>query len=152
MYKYRSTEVAKLIIATANEKKLSINMTKTQKLLYIAYGIHLAVRDVRLTDEHPQAWPYGPVFPTTRKRLLKEDLYSITKDDAELREISQDEDMTALVELVFKHFGMWSAQTLTIWSHKDGSPWQRTVSSEGFDWGEQIPDSYIKPYFQRMIR
>ena len=83
-YKYNSVEVAKFIVATANNKHLSINMTKVQKLLYIAYGIFLAVKGYRLTNEHPQAWPYGPVFPTTRNKLLKIDLYSIATSDSDL--------------------------------------------------------------------
>lgn len=70
-YKYDSVTVANYIIAFANENKFFINMTKLQKLLYIAYGVYLSVKNERLTNEHPQAWPYGPVFPTTRNRLIK---------------------------------------------------------------------------------
>jgi uncharacterized phage-associated protein len=33
-----------------------MNMTKIQKLTYIAYGTYLTIKDERLTDEHPQAW------------------------------------------------------------------------------------------------
>ena len=81
-YKYKSTIVATYIAALANEKRVSVNMTKIQKLLYIAYGIYLAVKDSRLTNEHPQAWPYGPVFPTTRNKLQKGVDWQFTTDDA----------------------------------------------------------------------
>ena len=50
-YKYNSVEVAKFIVATANNKHLSINMTKVQKLLYIAYGIFLAVKGYKCRYE-----------------------------------------------------------------------------------------------------
>jgi len=148
---YDSVVVAKYIIAIANRQRIPINMTKVQKLLYIAYGIYLAVRGKRLTNEHPQAWPYGPVFPTTRNKLLKVDLYSINENDESLRQIKQDNDINSLLSLVFRTFGTWTAGQLTAWSHGDGTPWQRTVSSEGFDWGAQIPDEYIKSYFQHLI-
>lgn len=151
-YSYNSVTVAKLIVATANSKNLSINMTKVQKLLYIAYGLFLAVKGARLTNEHPQAWPYGPVFPTTRNKLLKTDLYSISTDDESLQEISHDNDIKALLDLVFRSFGTWNASQLTEWSHSEGTPWQRTVSSENFSWGAQIPDEYIKSYFQSIIK
>jgi uncharacterized phage-associated protein len=151
-YKYKSDVVAKFIVATANERHLTINMTKVQKLLYIAYGIYLAVRDERLTNEHPQAWPYGPVFPTTRNRLLDVDLYGITKENEVLQEINRDEDVNALIGLVFNTFGDWSALKLTNWSHGDGTPWQRLVSSKDFSWGTQIPDDYIKSYFKSILR
>lgn len=150
-YKYNSVKVAKLIVATANNKHLSINMTKVQKLLYIAYGIFLAVKKRRLTNEHPQAWPYGPVFPTTRNKLLKIDLYSIAASDSDLSDIKDDDEIKSLIELVFRSFGSWSAAQLTDWSHGEGTPWQKTVSTEGFSWGHQIPDEYIKSYFASII-
>lgn len=150
-YRYNSVDVARFIIATANEKRISINITKVQKLLYIAYGLYLAVKNERLTDEHPQAWPYGPVFPTTRTRLVDADFYSITFESPSLAEMKQQDDIRSLFELVFNHFGQWTASQLTAWSHSDGSPWERTVDRDGFSWGTRIPDEYIKPYFHSMI-
>lgn len=150
-YKYNSVTIAKYIVAIANEKHLSINMTKVQKLLYVAYGIFLAVKKARLLNEHPQAWPYGPVFPTTRNTLLKVDLYSINLEDPELYQAKEDAELESLMELVFRSFGNWSALQLTNWSHGDGTPWQKTISSEGFSWGGQIPDSYISSYFSSII-
>lgn len=151
-YRYNSVVVAKYIIAIANDKHLSINMTKVQKLLYIAYGIFLAVKEERLTNEHPQAWPYGPVFPTTRNKLLKIDLYSISTSDIDLTTIKNDNDIISLINLVFRSFGSWNAAQLTEWSHSEGTPWQKIVSSEGFRWGHQIPDEYIKSYFSSIIK
>ena len=39
--------------------------TQAQKILYCCYGATLAKYDERLTDEHPKAWPNGPVFHRT---------------------------------------------------------------------------------------
>lgn len=150
-YGYNSVQVAKFIVATANDRRISINMTKVQKLLYIAYGIFLVVKKYRLTNEHPQAWPYGPVFPTTRNKLLKKDLYSINFKDPDLTSIKHDDDLIGLFKLVFDNFGNWSAAQLTEWSHADGTPWQQTVSEKNFTWGAQIPDEYIKRYFLSII-
>lgn len=151
MYRYNSVDVAKYIVASANELHISINITKVQKLLYVAYGVFLAVKGSRLTNEHPQAWPYGPVFPTTRNKLLKVDLYSISKSEAKLAEMQDDEDLNALMFLVFRDFGALSASQLTDWSHGDGTPWQRTMSAENFKWGDQIPDEYIEEYFKSIL-
>lgn len=151
IYRYNSVAVAKYIAATANERRISINITKIQKLLYIAYGIFLAVRDTRLTNEYPEAWPYGPVFPTTRTRLLKVDLYSISKKDVELKPLEEDQDFNSLIDLVFRVFGSWSAGQLTAWSHGDGTPWNKTTKMPHFHWGDTIPDEYIRPYFASMI-
>ena len=151
-YKYNSVQLAKYIVAAANERRISINMTKIQKLLYIAYGIFLAVKSTRLMDEHPQAWPYGPVFPTTRNKLLKVDLFSINFGEEELTELKNDSELQSLIDLVFKSFGNWNALQLTEWSHGDGTPWQQTVSMNNFSWGMRIPDDSIKRYFSSIIK
>lgn len=151
-YKYDSVDVACYIVASANDKHLGINMTKLQKLLYIAYGTYLAITNgKRLTNEHPQAWPYGPVFPTTRNRLLNKDLSQINFSDSSLSEIKDDPNLKSLISSVLKGFGNKNATTLTVWSHQSGSPWDRTVNQDGFTWGARIPDSYIKEYFDSII-
>lgn len=150
-YKYNSVTVALYIVAVMNNMKLDVNMTKLQKLLYIAYGTYLAIKNCRLTNEHPQAWPYGPVFPTTRNKLLKKDLSIINISIPELADIRNDIEMQQLVMLVLNGFGRKNATTLSVWSHQSGSPWDRVVSQEGFTWGERIPDEYIQEYFKSIL-
>lgn len=65
---YDSVLVANYLLALANEKGVILNTTKVQKLLYMAYGLLLAEKNRIITDEQPKAWPYGPVFPKTRKK------------------------------------------------------------------------------------
>ncbi|MDR1543669.1 MAG: DUF4065 domain-containing protein [Prevotellaceae bacterium] len=125
-------------------------MTKIQKLTYIAYGIFLAVKERPIINERPQAWPYGPVFPTTRNKLLNLDLNSICLSDNDLKDISSDKDIVDLVELIYNNFN-WSAAKLSKWSHKEGSPWEATVSKQGFKWGDRIEDDRIKSYFKKLI-
>lgn len=146
-YICNSVVLAKHIAAYANNHNFSINMTKLQKLLYITYGVYLAVKGERLTNEHPQAWPYGPVFPTTRTKLLKcclDDI--ITFDD-----LTITEEIKSCVKLVFNSFGSYNASFLSAWSHKSNSPWDKTVNQDGFKWGNTIPDEYILPYFKTLL-
>ena len=104
-YLYTSTDAAFYLVSLANQEKIAVNMTKVQKLLYITYSVFLRVYRERLLDEHPQAWPYGPVFPITRKRLTGKELTSISKnciDSAELREqMEKDERLNKVLEFVF---------------------------------------------------
>lgn len=152
---YRSTDVAFYIIALANDRKISINMTKVQKLLYIVYGAYLRIYGVRLLNEHPQAWPYGPVFPTTRNKLLKHEFSLISKDNTigeeEREKIITDEKLNKVIDFVFRHFGDWNAGQLSEWSHSDGSPWHQTINRDGFKWGDVIPDNAIMDYFNSII-
>lgn len=151
-YTYNSVTVACYIVALANSKRYGINMTKLQKLLYVAYGVYLAVKNERLTNEHPQAWPYGPVFPTTRSRLVKRELDAISLEDPSLREIQENQEMTSLMKIVFDTYGLKNASTLSEWSHKPGSPWEQTVNHPSFKWGDTIPDEYIQEYFRTLIK
>lgn len=150
-YAYSSITVATYIVAIANERRYGINMTKLQKLLYIAYGVYLAVKGSRLTDEHPQAWPYGPVFPTTRNKLLNVDFSTVRLTDVVLDEIRSNAEMNSLINLVFNSFGTRTATELTKWSHSVGSPWDRTVNGSSSNWGKRIPDEYIMAYFKTLI-
>lgn len=145
---YNSVEIARYIIALANDKGIPINMTKVQKLLYAAYGVFLAVTGERLLNEHPQAWPYGPVFPTTRNKLLNVNFYEISIQSEEFNTLKKDTVLNSLLQSIFNTFGNWTAGQLTSWSHQDGSPWEHTVEKEDFSWGNVIPDELIEGYFK----
>ncbi len=150
-YEYDSIEVAFYIVAWANQHKVTINLTKTQKLLYIAYGAHLVLRNNRLCNEHPQAWPYGPVFPRTREALLGIDLYEVEMSHPHIAEVKDDEYLKNLTEFVFKGFGNYTASQLTVWSHSPNTPWDKTQDIDGFYWGMEMPDNYIRKYFSSII-
>lgn len=150
-YRYNSVVVAFYIVAWANQHKVTINLTKTQKLLYVAYGANLIVGKDRLCNEHPQAWPYGPVFPTTRNRLLKTDLAAITMESDVLTGVKCDTYLEQIVKFVFEGFGNKTAGQLTAWSHKPNSPWEETTHMPNFKWGNEIPDAYIYEYFAQII-
>lgn len=145
---YNSVAIARYIIAKANSEGIAINMTKVQKLLYAAYGVFLAVKGRRLLDEHPQAWPYGPVFPTTRRNLLKVNFYDISFSSEEFNKLRDDAMLNSLIDSVFRTFGSWTAGQLTAWSHQDGSPWEKTVQKVNFSWGDRIDDILIEDYFK----
>ena len=151
MRPYKSTILAKFITAYLNDKRADVNMTKIQKHTYIVYGSFLAIHDERICDERPKAWPYGPVFPTTRNNLLRLDLNAISLSDNDVQEIASDRDVVSLMGIVYNTFGQWPASYLSEWSHKEGSPWERTVYSDGFKWGDVIGDDFIKSYFKKII-
>lgn len=151
-YIYNSVDVAKLIIAYANQGRYGINMTKLQKLEYIVYGTYLSSTGERLTNEHPHAWPYGPVFPTVRSKLLNKDFSEFNMDLPELKPLKEDSFLMSIVSLVFDTFGERTATYLCRWSHKTGSPWYRTVSQESFEWGDTMPDEWIKSYFDTILK
>jgi len=142
---YDSVTVAKYLLALAYRERIVLNVTKVQKLLFIAYGYFLAKKDHVLVDEAPRAWPFGPVFPKTRKRIDYGKMVDL--QDPALKEISQDAEVTEVLSKIIKRYSEFSASQLSDWSHMPGSPWDKTTRQSGFNWDAPIPDDFIKEYF-----
>lgn len=153
-YKYDSITVARYIAAVCNDNKITINITKIQKLLYILYGAFLAVHRYRLLDEPAQAWPYGPVFPKARHHFLeKEKEWSeITMALPDMSAINSDEEIKQIIGSVINDFAKYTAPVLSVWSHQENSPWDKATKREGFKWGDPISDRDIQQYFLNMIK
>lgn len=135
-----SIDVAQKIRYIAQTKfHLLLNMTQTQKLLYIAYGIELARANMRLTDEHPQAWPFGPVFPRVHSHVN----FSTTPPNPG----GISDEIVGLLCDVVKAFGRTSATKLSEWSHSKDSPWDKTPKDK---WGRPLSDSDIREYFSKL--
>lgn len=142
---YDSVLGAKLLLALANQKGYVLNVTKTQKLMYIIYGYFLANEDIIIFDEKPKAWPFGPVFPKTRKKIDFERIYTLDNND--LKDIKENSQLVEVMNAVIDKYAKYSAQTLSDWSHTEGSPWDKTTKKEDFNWNIPIDNQYIKEYF-----
>jgi len=133
-----------IILKCKNDEKY-INHTKLQKLLYIAYGLHLAKYDKKLIDECPQIWPYGPVFENVFRYFktygLEENIIVEIKDT----------DIKETLDSTIDDFADISAITLSEWSHQINSPWYQTLNKQNPNWGSCISDDKIKAYFEKFL-
>lgn len=143
---YDSQLIAKYLYSLAYSKGRNLNVTQLQKLLYIAYGFYLAEHGRPLLSERPQAWPFGPVFPRTRKLEYDRTAGIHT---VELRIVVDDYEVKKLLDDVVDNYASISASKLSEWSHTVGSPWERTTLQHGFRWSHIIPDEYIADYFKQ---
>ena len=109
---------------------IPVDKTKAQKLLYCSYGAVLAETNERLTDEHPRAWPYGPVFPRTFNDIAKRRL---TVGMAKDFETECPNNVLELVQKTIRTFGRYSASQLSNWSHMADSPWSKADSLAALD-------------------
>jgi len=145
-YLYKSYEVGLLVAARANEQRFVINATKLQKLLFITYGSYLAVHNKRLTDEHPQSWPSGPVFPKFREDFIAEDFSTVLPGDKRISSgAKNDRNLAQIIQLVFKGFGGWTVGDLTAWCI-ESVPCQATPDN-----GQTIDDNIIRTFFNSLI-
>lgn len=143
-----SVDVARAVLAEANSKGLRLNMTQLQKLLYIVYGTSLVILGrPPFSNEQPQAWPFGPVFPTTRRKLSDEAKNGSAKTCPE----TVPAELRRIVDKVVEGFGTWTGGQLVDWSHRIGGPWDIVTHGIGFKWADKIPDSEIRRYFEENV-
>lgn len=145
-YLFKSFEVALLMAAKANEKRIVINATKLQKLLFIAYGSYLSVYNRRLVDEHPQSWPSGPVFPKLREDFVSEDFSLVKSSDKRIpNAVRNDQKLLDIISFVFNGFGGWTVGDISAWC-LESVPCKATPDN-----GEIIDDQLIRKYFNTLI-
>ena len=142
-----SVDVAKAVLAEAKSRNLRLNMTQLQKLLYIVYGTSLVILGRRPFVEHPQAWPFGPVFPRTRRNLSDE----VKKWNVDTCPESVPDELRQIVCKVVENFGTWTSGQLVDWSHRIGGPWDVVTHRSGFKWADEIPDDETRDYFDRNV-
>lgn len=124
-----------------------LNKTQMQKLLFMCYGQALVLSGKPLfRDDTPKAWPFGPVFPRSYKRYeehVPEDLAIEEK-----RQFASSPEVLRMVAQTVADYCRVSATRLSDWSHRSGSPWQKTVFLDGkAAWNREIGDEMIKEYF-----
>jgi uncharacterized phage-associated protein len=107
-----------------------VTQMKLQKMVYFAHGYHLAVYGKPLIEEEFEAWKFGPVIPSiyhAYKLFGSEpitDLFLIS-NESELEEKSLNllETAKEAIDYTWEATKNVSANTLSAWSHKVGSPW-----------------------------
>lgn len=140
--KFSSSSVMAFILYKGKKAGHSISKTQAQKLLYCCYGIVLAAFDERLTDEHPKAWPGGPLFPRTLSAINR---HRLTTDKAEIFIASCPVDWLKLMDKTIDRFWGYSATALETWSQRKGTPWDKADPLASLD------DREIQKYFQQFV-
>ena len=143
-----SVVLARTLVCFSHENAHSINMSQLQVILYNAYGVFLAKNGKRLSDEHPQMWEYGPVFPKAYNRLKK------NPSDGEAEAANLKETRPEVYEFLsqcFKRYAWTSASNLTAPHTAAGTPWTKTRKKSPDKWGAQIDDALISQWFGERI-
>jgi uncharacterized phage-associated protein len=134
IFAHLAAEVANWFIDKAGPDP--INSIRLQKLIYLAQGWSLAVRNYRLIFEPIEAWDYGPVVPTLHEQLKAYGSGPITKllpdadrliqrrrsAPAEFAPLS-DEGAKKLLERVWSVYGGFSDVELTAAVTTPDGPW-----------------------------
>ena len=126
--------------------------TKLQKLLYICDG-YLCACGVNCIGENARAWNYGPVYPKVHRWLSRysgiDDMRETCPDDT-LKKLENIE-AGPLVDRVVETYGPLSAQSLSLWTHKPGGPWEKALEKGRGVMNSVIDKNDIRDYFKRLI-
>lgn len=150
-----SIDYARLIqYASLKMHRQHLNKTQINKILFYVYGVYYAKTGKLLfDDDSPKVWPYGPVFPRANKRVKIGEVVTIS--DKGVSEFGKNKLALDIIKQAVNMMYNKSAWSLTMWSHRDESPWYRTlnpVDEDGkelpqCDWNTPINLEYIKEYF-----
>lgn len=153
--RFESVFLATYILSVCKHRGLMMNQTKLQKLMYVIYGSFLAFRNERICEEHPRAWPFGPVFPTAQRFFMSQT--NFLNVSASLHQAKQYEGLLNDVELnnliyrVISVFGMYSGKELSDWSIQHDTPWQKAIDSNNRNYGSEMSDKLIAEYFSKHV-
>ena len=127
----------------------SLTNLKIQKLLYYVYGVCLAATDKgRPFDEQPEAWQYGPVFPSVYHDLKIYGSQHVRHKILGAVDLA-NQVVKNIVDAVYEFFGDLSEAVLIRSTHKPAAPWA-SVYKRGTR-RATIPDETIKQYFQEHV-
>lgn len=149
---YSSLAIAYAFVQKGIDDGNPVTQMKLQKLVYFANGIHLAQYGEPLIKENFESWDYGPVIPQIYQQFK---IYGSSPiDDTSLFFVFNpsaknvldlavlDENAKETISVTWKSLKDISAITLSAWTHKKGSPWEKHYQN-GI-----IPNDEIKEYFK----
>ena len=122
---------------------------QVQKLVYFAHGWHLGLSSRPLSWEHPQAWLYGPVFPSLYQDVKQWGGGPIPQPIIEFSEV-EDPFAIALIERVWDVYGDKSAAQLSQMSHDPKGPWKQARDKSNGARGVPIHDADVQRYFANL--
>jgi uncharacterized phage-associated protein len=140
--------VANTFLDLADRDGLALDPMKIQKLVYVAHGWNLALRNVPLIRQAVQAWPYGPVIaelyddfkrfraqPITARAPIRVENDVLTSEDKDF------------IQSVWTQYKPYSAIQLSMFTHQAGYAWDMTMKSSGPY--SAIPNELIRDEFIR---
>lgn len=156
---YTVQHVANFFLEKGEEEGRDLTSLKLLKLVYIAYGWVLALKDRKLFEDEIQAWQHGPVVPALYHEfkhfrrdpiLERAACFDLDSFDFTIPSIPEsDKDITLILQRVWDAYKEYTAWTLRNKTHANGSPWHQVYNES--DREIVITDDIIKPYFRNLI-
>lgn len=163
---YPVKAIANAFLDFAEADGVRLSPLKLQKLVYIAHGWHLAINDAPLVDdEFPEAWQYGPVYPSLYHEFKEFGRGSITSRATDFQRDGSgpldfqvvvpsvdpsDDNTNEFLKTVWSKYGGFSGFALSEATHKDGTPWSDVRAESGGTRNADIRDELVKAHYRSL--
>ena len=159
MYSFKA--VANYFLDKGDKDGIEISPMKLIKLVYIAHGWFLALKDKPLLEDYVHAWDYGPVIPDLYhefKEYGSKPIYTraiALKNDSVYKPNVSDKQDKRFLNSVWKAYKRFDALKLSAMTHVEGSPWHtvryKLSPEESNRKYPIIPDDEIKAYYKKLM-
>lgn len=146
---YSAASVANAFLDLAERDGVRLTNMQLQKLVYIAHGWSLALLGKPLFYNNVHAWEWGPVIPKLYKPLRKYGAGQVTDPvPSEEPSVEPGSPEMSVVEGVWKAYGNFSGPQLSAITHKEGTPWSETWSTDKYG---IIPPDLIADHYRHLL-
>lgn len=155
--------IANFFVRCAADERKQLTPLQAIKLVFIAHGWYLGLTEKPLVSEPPQAWKYGPVFPSLYQEFRGYGDGPITSPattftaDYSLEIVpppsrSEQEPLCKFLEQVYAQYGKFSGTQLSTLTHQEGSPWYKAWHELGGKHKKNfpIPQDLITEYYKQL--
>lgn len=141
---YDARQIANWFIERAQRDGRSLSIMSLLKLIYIAHGWHLELRDAPLFTNRIEAWQYGPVIPEVYKDFRRQGIdIRKTLKTAPAGSLAQED--VDLLEQIYTIYGKLPPFQLSELTHLPGGPWDIATKAGGSY--AHIPDELIRQHY-----
>jgi len=123
---YSAITIANKFIDLAKDEGGCLTNMQLQKMVYIAHGFNLALRDTKLYYEDTRAWNFGPVVPELYEQLRQYGSNEVTKSIGSDNAEELDEDSLEIVKAVYENYKQYSGMQLSNLTHQENTPWSKS--------------------------
>jgi uncharacterized phage-associated protein len=151
---YPASAIANYYLRKALASGKTLSPMKLIKLVYLAHGWYLALKDEPLVDENAVALPYGPAFQSIYYQFKKYGNEGITEcaliDNVAEESLEEDEITLAILDRVWDVYACYSAIQLANLTHEKDSPWYKVRQDRYDTYNPPIDNKLIKDHFSLM--
>lgn len=140
---YDARQIANWFIQRSLNDSRAISIMSLLKLIYIAHGWNLEMRNVPLFSNKIEAWQYGPVIRDVYDTFRPNGV-SLNRNDPAFPTVVEIA-VTSFLEEIYQIYGHMSAFRLSEITHQVGGPWETATKWGG--WNAEIPNDLIKSHY-----